>query len=182
MHACVGDAFVIGAVLSLDLIREHFGKQKAQKTRYSLMVIMLAFIVLSYIQIAYIPSPEDTAHPFYQAILSTSPRIFISSMLITILMQQYDLYIFSWLKKHMQSFPFRFTIASLISQLFDTILFFFLALYGIVEHIWSLIFFSYVIKVITIFVMAPLTAFAKKLAKTKLEEIKRLNESELDPV
>ncbi len=155
------DAYMIGSLVGMNVLQEYFGKESAKKVLSINTFILVFFMFVSVIQIAYKPSLYDSFHPAFFSILSMSPRIFLSSILTFYISQKIDVELFSFFRKKF-SLPFAMTFSLVISQGTDTILFSYLALYGIVHSIASIIFMSYSIKLITLFSMAPLTTLIKR--------------------
>lgn len=155
------DAYMVGSLVGMNLLQEYFGKEIAKKVLSINAFILLFFTAVSLIQIVYKPSIHDSFHSSFLAILSISPRIFISSILTFYLSQKLDVEIFALFRKRL-ALPMAMTFSLMISQACDTILFSYLALYGVVHSMISIIFMSYLIKLITLFSMTPLTAFLKR--------------------
>ena len=165
------DVFIIGAIFSQNLLQEYFGKEIAIKTIKITFFSMLFFLVMSKIHLLYIPSHLDTTHASFQNILSSSPRIIISSMVAFFLTQRLDIYFFSFLKKIFKAkyLPLRMGISSIVVQFIDTLLFSFLALWGIVDHIFDIILFSFIIKSLVIIFSASFMKLSKYFMKNKNE-------------
>lgn len=161
------DAFAIGSILALNLLREYFGKEEAKKGIKISFILMVFFVVLSKIHILFIPSAYDTSHDAFQQLLAPAPRLLFASLAVFYLMQKFDLYAFGWLTKAFPrfSFPIRNSISLTFSQLLDTILFSFLGLYGIVDHILHIILISFLLKLCIILLFGPFTYFIKTLRK-----------------
>lgn len=159
------DVFAIGSLFTLNLLQELYGKSFAKKGTYIASFLLLFFILMSQIHLRYFPSSFDTKQNAFDAILSTSPRIIVSSLIVLFLSQRLDIQIYSWLKKWKgeKHFLLRFGTSALISQFFDTLLFSFLALYGTLHSLFDIIVMSYLVKVIIIFTMSPFTLLCKRL-------------------
>ncbi|HEU64789.1 MAG: hypothetical protein KR126chlam4_00096 [Candidatus Anoxychlamydiales bacterium] len=165
------DVFIIGAIFSQNLLQEYFGKETAIKTIKISFFSMLFFLVMSKIHLLYTPSHLDTTHSAFQNILANSPRIVISSISVFFLTQRLDIYFFSFLKKifNQKFLPLRMGISSIVVQFIDTVLFSFLALWGIVDHIFDIILFSFIIKSLVIIFSAPFMKFSKYFMKKAYE-------------
>jgi len=155
------DAYMIGSLVGMNLLQEFFGKESAKKALTLNTFILLFFTLMSFIQIFYIPSSHDTLHSSFFSILSLSPRIFLSSIISFYLSQKIDIELFPLFRKKF-SLSIAITLSLIISQAADTVLFSYLALFGIVHSIFSIITMSYCIKLIALFSMTPLTAFLRK--------------------
>ncbi len=155
------DAYMIGSLVGMNLLQEYFGKESAKKVLTLNTFILIFFTFMSLIQIGYKPSIHDSLHSSFLSILSISPRIFISSIVSFYLSQKIDIELFPLFRKKF-TLPIAMTFSLLISQAADTVLFSYLALYGIVHSVLSIITMSYGIKLIALFSMTPLTALFRK--------------------
>lgn len=166
-NATASDALAVGATLSLNLLQEYWGKKIAQKTIIIGFFAALIYSVLSYLQILYCPSPMDTAHEHFCALLTPMPRIALASLFTYLLVQQIDFRIFGLLKNHRSNLPLyiRNYISAGFTQFIDTVLFSFLGLYGIIDNIGEIIFVSYSIKLGIILFSAPLLSLSKYFLK-----------------
>lgn len=156
------DVFTIGSLFSLNLLREYFGKEAAKTALFSTLLSLAFFAMMGKFHLGYVPSSFDTTQEAFQRILHTSPRILLASIFSYGVTQLFDLYIFGKLKARIHSFTYRTSISIGLSQLLDTALFSFLALYGIATNIWHIILISYLVKVFTLLLIAPATKYSKR--------------------
>jgi len=158
------DVFTVGSLFSFNLLQEYFGKDEAKNTIKITFVLLLFATVMGQLHLFYAPSVLDTMQPHYHGLLSIMPRLAISSFLIFFLCQYLDMRIFSFLKKRAKglSFSSRTFLSMSISQFFDTLLFSFFALYGVVSHIWHIVFISYAIKLVVISFNSLFCRFSKR--------------------
>ncbi len=159
------DAFAIGSILSLNLLRENFGKEVATKAISSCFFFMVFFVVMSQIHLRFVPSALDTAHFAYVRLLSPAPRLLFASLIVFFLVQHLDIRCFGWISRILphSSFPVRSSISLAFSQLVDTILFSFLGLYGMVSSILDIIIVSFLLKGCIILALGPLMTLFKRL-------------------
>ncbi len=159
------DAFAIGSFLSLNLLQEYYGKLSCKKASYMAFYLMLFFTLASKIHLLFTPSPHDTTHPSFVTILTATPRLVIASLLSFFLMQRLDIWLFNYFKNNWKApLSRRSTASLLISQLFDTICFTYLGLYGSVASCGDIILVSYLVKCIIIFLSTPLINLSKPLS------------------
>lgn len=156
------DVFAIGAILSLNLLQEHFGKEAAKQATKISLVALLFFALMAQIHLFYQPTPADTTHTAFTAILGSTPRIVFASIAVFYLVQLIDVRLFSLLKG---KFPVRVAISLVSSQLLDTVLFSFLGLYGLVDSLFDVIVVSFAAKCLLIATSAPFVALSKKVVK-----------------
>lgn len=151
------DAFILGAVLGLNLLQEYEGKEAAIKTILINFFILCYFICMSVIQLRYIPNNFDTAHNAFNEILSPLPRIGLVSVIVFFIVQFCDYFSYQFLKNLFKGnyFVFRNFIATAASQFLDTALFTYFALSGIVEKPLQVFLMSYSIKLLAMFIISP---------------------------
>ncbi len=159
------DVFAIGGILSLNLLQEYYGQERAKQAVKISMVALLFFACMSQFHLFYEPTLLDRTHASFQAIFSSSLRILFASLFTFFLVQQFDVRFFSKLQGKL---PFRIALSLFSSQLLDTVLFSFLGLYGLVESIFDIILVSFLIKCLIILASAPFTAFSKRFVKDAL--------------
>lgn len=159
------DVYTIGALFSLNLLQEHFGKKLAKKAIWIVLFTLLFFIIMAQVHLLYIPSSIDNTHSAFKAILASTPRVMTISFVVAFLAQKLDVELFGFLKKRLpeKAFFLRFGGAALFTQLFDTVLFSFLGLYGLIHSLIDIMCMSYLIKIAAIFCIAPFTAFSKRV-------------------
>jgi uncharacterized integral membrane protein (TIGR00697 family) len=166
-HITCTDVFTIGALFTLNLLQEYYGKHVAKRAIWIAFFLLFCFIVLSQLHLLYVPSPYDTMQQVFENLLAEVPRIMIASFVAGLLCQRLDVWMYGLLQTKFRSQTpiLRFGGASLISQLIDTVLFSFLALYGLVHSMTHIILVSYLVKVSLIFCMAPFTTFSKRFVR-----------------
>ena len=163
-HVTCSDVFIIGSIFGLNLLREYFGKEIAKKALWICFFAMFFFVVMAQVHLFYLPSPFDTAHTSFDAILTPSPRLLGASLAVFFLVQQIDLRLFSWLKEKCTRCPLVIRNASTltITQFLDTLLFSVLGLWGLVANLFDIIAISFLIKMLVITLMSPLMHFSQR--------------------
>jgi queuosine precursor transporter len=159
------DVYAVSGILSLNLIQEYFGKEIAKQAVRISLLTLLFFAFMSQIHLCYLPTTLDSTHSSFQVIFSASPRIIFASILTFYLVQQFDIRFFGFLKGKL---AVRMAISLFFSQLFDTVLFSFLGLYGLVESLLDIILVSFLIKCIIIGISSPFVAFSRRFVKDEL--------------
>lgn len=150
------DAYSIGAVLGLNLLQEYYGKASAQRAILISFVLLVLYTLMSCIHLSYIPHVNDTAHLYSTYIFTCIPRITGASLFVYILVQYIDSLLYAQLKLYMaENIVVRTWICIAITQLLDTVLFSFLAFYGVIDNLFHLICISYLIKLIAILIATP---------------------------
>ncbi len=159
------DVYTVGSILCLNLIQEIYGKKESRKYLYRGILFLALFLAMSLFQNTYLSAPHSEEISLaFKKIFSHTPRIILASFFITLVSDRIDMFIFQTAKKKFPNhlFVMRFLLSTIFSQLIDTVLFSFLALYGVVESIWNCIFVAYFVKVILISGSALCFFFTKK--------------------
>ena len=158
------DAFLIGSNMGVTLLREYYGQKEAKRSIGVGIYTALFFLIVSQFLLWYTPNAHDTSHIHYNYLLGFMPRIVIASFIVSAISKSMNLALFNFFTKKLGDgyFYIKSMGALLIAQFADTILFAFLGLYGNVAHIWHIIFFSYIVKVISISIAVPCITLCHK--------------------
>ena len=158
------DAFIVGGIIGFHLLQEFYGTEITKKTIYLSFGLLLFFLAVSHIHLAYAPSLFDQTNVSAHIIFGNIPRITFASLTAYFISQQIDVRIFSFLKIFFSGrfLPLRNFITASISQLIDTILFSFIGLWGIAGSLTSIIFISYSIKIVSLLIATILIGFIRK--------------------
>ncbi|OGB83826.1 hypothetical protein A3F66_04155 [candidate division TM6 bacterium RIFCSPHIGHO2_12_FULL_32_22] len=151
------DIFTVGISLCLNFLQEYYDKKLAQKTIWISFFCLIFYLIMSQIHLLYLPAEIDIYHKYFMELFAPMPRIIIASMFAYLISQYIDTNVYSFLKTRINNFVIRNYGSIFISQLVDTVLFSFLGLYGIVHNIWHIIFVSFLIKLISIIIIVPLS-------------------------
>lgn len=161
------DALAVGYLLGLNLIQEFFGPKTARRTVWISLFISSGFALLSQIHLAYVPNAYDSAHSHFTFLFSLMPRIILASLFSFLIVQLADLAFFGFLRRKTKGkyLTGRTTLALILSQTLDTLLFSFLGLYGIVENVGHIIVLSLTVKAVVIFFSTPFIYFSKQVVR-----------------
>lgn len=168
-NATAADVYIVGSVLTLNLIQEYFGKEKARLTIWISFGLLIFYTIVSQIHISYLPSATDFAQDWYAQLLSFMPRITIASMFVYLIVQHFDTHFYTLLKKLFKNnyLVIRNMISITVSQALDTVLFSVLGLYGIIDNIGQIMIVSFTIKIITMLLLMPALVMIKRLFAQK---------------
>lgn len=163
--ATATDSLAVGYLLGLNLIQEFFSQKLARRAVWIAFFTTQAFLILSFIHLAYLPHPEDSMQESYLTLLYPTPRIFIASIFSFFVVQFFDLTLLAYLRRKTQGkyFPGRALVTSFLSEALDTVLFTLLALYGTYNALGEIMGVSLVIKILSLLFIAPFLAFAKRI-------------------
>ncbi len=167
------DAFAVGSIFTLNLLQEFYGKKEAQRAIRISFCAMLFYTLLAQVHLQWQASPFDQSHLAYTIILGPSPRILLASITVFFLIQQVDMFFFHWLKRLFKgkSLSLRTACSLVLSQFFDTVLFSFFALFGIVESISDLITLSFLIKCIAIALFTPFAGICQIIQNNNTKKV-----------
>jgi len=169
--ATASDALAVGITLSLNLIQEYHSKQMALRTIWISFFCAVFYVIVSLLHLAYIPNIHDHHHRAFTELLTFMPRTVIASLATFLLAQHIDTFLYGALKQkfHQRWFIIRNYGTLFLSQLFDTVLFTFLGLYGLTEALRSfttlreIILVSFGIKLAVILIAVPFVRSVTKL-------------------
>lgn len=169
LTATGADAFIVGAILGLNLLQEYFGPAYTKKTIGISFFTLIFYTIASQIHLIYIPALHDFAHVHFFALLGFMPRIAIASITVYITVLLIERWLYGLLKTAFNSkyLILRNCISIGTTQLIDTVLFSFLGLYGIVSNIGHIIIISYCIKIASLLISTPFLAFSHRFAPRK---------------
>lgn len=156
------DVFAVGAILSLNLLQEYFGKESAKEAARVSLFALAFFVLMSQIHLIYAPAPFDATQSAFLTIFAPTFRIVAASVATLFLVQQVDVRLFGLLKGPL---ALRIATSLVCSQALDTVLFSFLGLYGLVESIMGIIVFSFLVKCLVIGTASPFVVFSKRVVK-----------------
>lgn len=161
--ATCSESYVVGSVLSLNLLQEFHGRSLAQRAVGLGFLLSVCFMVMTQLHLAYSPSLVDHFDGSYRDILQFAPRLVVASLLSFFIVQRCDVLWFGWIKSVLRGkwFFLRGGVSLVISQILDTVLFGFLGLYGTMDHLVEVLFVSFVIKCCVIALSVPALAFAR---------------------
>lgn len=150
------DGLAIGANVGLNLLESYYGKKAAKNGIWIGFYMILFFLTLSMIQLLYIPNSFDCTHTHFVALLSSLPRIVLSSCCVALLSMNLNLYLFEYFStKFKNQLGLNTILAVGISQIIDTFLFTIFALSGAVASMVSIIVFSSSIKLLACAITVP---------------------------
>lgn len=161
------DAYIIGISFGINVLQEIWGQKTARKAISISFLCSLFYVVMGWFHLWYIPASHDTSHLHFVYLLDNSVRIIVASFISYLIVQYADTMLYAFMKKRCNGkyFILRNYLSMFSSQLFDTILFSFLGLYGIVHNMMHIIIVSYGIKVVAILLSTPFLWYAKKIVK-----------------
>ena len=165
--ATCSDVFSIGASLCLNLLQEYYGKTIAKRTIWISFFCLMFYLLMTQIQLFYLPSQFDTTQNLYMTLFGLMPRLVFASLISYLISQNLDNYLYGYFRDKFAGryFLLRNYGSLLISQLVDTACFTILGLYGIFQNPLEIFLVSYGVKIVSIFVCGGVVGFCKKWIK-----------------
>ncbi|MBT3539240.1 queuosine precursor transporter [Candidatus Parcubacteria bacterium] len=119
--------------LMTDAIAEVYGKQKAKQLVWAALIAQTLVLILTFVSIKLPPAGRYHLNNEYVAVFSGSLRMIIASIIAFIVSQTHDIWAFEFWKKKMngKALWLRNNLSTFVSQAIDTLLFMFIAFYGI---------------------------------------------------
>lgn len=165
--ATASDALSIGATLCLNLLQEYYGRHTARKAIMISFICSVFYLAITSLHLTYTPHETDWSNLHFHRLFCPIPRIIGASLLTYLIAQYTESWLYGQLRKRFSGrfLVLRNYISISLTQLLDTILFSFLALYGILTSLWSIILVSYILKIITIAIATPFVGFSQRIYK-----------------
>lgn len=155
------DVYMVGMLTSLNYARELYDRESINEIMLGSWVITMAFLLMTHLHLALIPSKYDISQEHFLALFSPTLRLIVASLVTMMTVQVLDGRLFSWLQKicKYRYFGIRNAMTIAITQILDTVMFSYLGLYGIVAHLNEVIFLALLIKLSVVAISLPITVF-----------------------
>lgn len=168
MPMTLGNITFGSVFLATDIINEKYGRKVAQKGVFIGFFSLMTLTIFTQLDLLYVPNSEDFAQKSMQTLFAITPRLCFGSMFAYLISHTTEVFLFSTIKKFLPDDKFlwvRNNVATISSQLIDTILFTFIAFSGVfpLKTVGMLCFTTYTIKVILAFCETPFLYVAKKI-------------------
>ena len=182
MEMTLGNILFATTYLVTDILSENHGKKEANKAVMMGIAASAIFVIVSQSWLLYDVSANDWAFPSFRVIFSNTPRLILSSLVVYGITQIGDVWLYhKWWELTTRKMGnsrcglwIRNNGSTLISQLFNTLLYNFLAFYGIysMKTLWSIIISCYLIFVVTSILDTPVVYLCRRIHdKTKTDPI-----------
>lgn len=173
LTCALGNVVYGSCFLITDILNEKHGKKEALKAVWIGFFSMLVFTVLIQLTLQFAVNPEqDFSSEAMHTLFDIMPRICVVSLVAYLISNTIDVYLFQFISKLTKGKKLwlRNNLATIASQLIDTIIFTFGAYLGIYsfEIMYEIIITALVIKFIVAVLDTPFLYFAKyKIDETK---------------
>lgn len=169
MSLTLGNVIYGTIFLATDILSELYGEKEARRGVYMGFFSMLAFTVMSQINLRYVPNASDYASDALQTIFSLTPRLCAASLVAYFISNTLDTYTYAAIKKALPADKYlwlRNNGSTMTSQLIDSVLFTFGAFAGVfdVHMLLMLTLTTYAIKLIVALCDTPFLYIAKRMS------------------
>jgi len=165
MAATGGNVLYASVFLATDLLAEHYGKKQAFKAVQVGFFASIVFLIMTQFVLKFSPSEWDFAQGSFETLFTLSPRIVAASMFTYLISQNLDIFLFHKIKEKTggRLLWLRNNGSTFVSQFVDSTIFTLLAFYGVpgFEAIWSIILFTWIIKIIVAAIDTPFMYLSK---------------------
>ncbi len=168
MALTLGNVTYGSIFLATDILNEKYGIKEARKSIYIGFFALLAFTLITQIDLCYIPNSSDFAHEAMKTLFTITPRVCFGSMFAYFVSNMLDVYLYGFIKKNLPSDKFlwlRNNAATITSQLVDTLIFTCIAFVGVFskEIVIQLCITTYLLKILIAILDTPFLYIAKKI-------------------
>ncbi len=141
MTMTLGNVCFASNFLVTDILSERYSKEDANKAVKVGFFSIIAFTIISQSWLLFTPNASDFAFDSIKAIFSNTPRLAMSSLIVYLIVQRIDIILYhkiwNFTKKSNDSRKMlwlRNNGSTMISQLFNTVLFTVFAFYGVYNN------------------------------------------------
>ena len=133
LTATLGNILYGSIFLATDILNEKYGKKAAQKGVWIGFYAIIFATIIMQIALVFKPAEGDFIQPALKQIFDFLPRVAIASIVAYAVSQFFDVWLFNRLKMITsgQKLWLRNNISTMISQLIDTLVFCFIAFWGV---------------------------------------------------
>lgn len=164
----LGTALYVTIFLATAVLTENYGRKVAEDTaKMSVFALALFQIFLQAVRIAD-PAPDmETLSAAMDTVYTSSLRIVVAGLVVYYISQRLDIALYDWMKKRSGEGKLwlRNNASTLISQLFDTFAFAFLAFYGVFDGWLALAAVAYGVKAFVIVADTPFAYLSRRMAR-----------------
>lgn len=161
------EIFYATLFFSTDVISEHWGKEKARKIIWVVLFSFLSVGLLLGVSTILEVSQVDFIQPHLQKLMEVSPRILLAGFILFVVEQNLDITLFHRIRKKTKGkfLWLRNCGSTMISQLFDTLVFYPIAFYGVYENLLSLMLTAFLFKISIVLLDTPFMYLSYKFKR-----------------
>ena len=136
LEATLGNIVYATSFLATDILNENYGRKSATKAVWIGFFALICMTVMMNLALWFVPAESDFAQESLRTIFSIMPRIAAGSLVAYGVSQFHDVWAYNFWKGRRPQRRYiwiRNNLSTMVSQLIDTVLFVFIAFYGIFE-------------------------------------------------
>ncbi|MGL4676805.1 MAG: queuosine precursor transporter [Brevinema sp.] len=134
LDATLGNILYVSSFFVTDAISEFYGKEEAKKAMYASIFASLIYLLCGQLAVSYQPLLFDTqGHEALSVLFRFSPRIVLASFICYWFSQTVDINIYHYMTEKKYLLWQKNIWSTFISQLADSVLFVFIAFWGVFE-------------------------------------------------
>ncbi|MDA3845683.1 MAG: queuosine precursor transporter [Vallitaleaceae bacterium] len=166
--ATLGNIIYGTSFLATDILSEKHGIKEARKGVFIGMFTLLVTAILMTISLKFVPDQSDWVQDSLENIFGIIPRIAFASIVAYFLSQMHDTWAYDFWKKRNKNIWIRNNVSTAVSQLLDSVVFTFIAFYGMFEKevFISILVTTYLFKFVVAILDTPFIYLAKKINKS----------------
>jgi len=174
LAATLGNIVYATSFLVTDILSENYGKRDAGKAVWIGFFSLISMTLLMNLALYFYPLAEDdfaaATHESLKAIFSLMPRIALASLTAYLISQSHDVWAFHFWKERFPSpkhLWIRNNLSTMVSQLLDSMIFTFIAFWGVFEPsvLWEILITTYFLKWIVAAADTPFVYWARHIHK-----------------
>lgn len=168
--ATLGNIIYGTSFLATDILSEKYGKHEARKGVYLGIFTLIVTAVLMTFSLAFVPHESDWVQESLVNVFGIIPRIAFASVIAYFLSQMHDTWAYDFWKGKSKHIWIRNNASTAISQLIDTLVFTFIAFYGLYEKevFISILITTYIFKFVVAVLDTPFIYIASKIKKSMI--------------
>ena len=166
LEATLGNIVYSTGFLATDILSENYGKKESkQAVTIGFFTVIVATLMMQ-VAICFTPAPSDFVQSSFETIFGFLPRIAIGSLIAYVLSNFHDVWAFDYWKKKKpgrNTLWMRNNFSTAVSQLIDSLVFTFIAFFGVYEiSVWiQIVLTTYFLKLIVAIMDTPFIYLAR---------------------
>lgn len=172
LTATLGNALYGSVFFATDILSEVYGRQEARKCVWLGFLTMGLVLLWMSFGLSFLPGPFDLAHDALEQVFGFLPRIALGSLVAYLVSQHHDVSAFHFWRRRTQGrhLWLRNCASTMVSQAIDSVLFCFIALWGLYPTAtWlEILLTTYLLKWVVALIDTPFVYLAVRLKPSDL--------------
>ncbi len=167
LEATLGNIVYASSFLVTDILNECFTKKDSRKVIGIGFFSLIVLSIMMQIALLFEPASSDLVQDSMVTIFSFMPRLTIASLIAYFISNHHDIFAYDYWKKKFPSIKMiwlRNNASTFVSQLIDSVIFTFIAFYGVYETsvLYQIVLSTYLLKGLVALLDTPFLYLAKK--------------------